>query len=206
MDEINNSYIIECFKTSREELLTRVKYRDNWLKYQLISMLVLLAISSDIEVFSIKSVSNVSNKNISYLFLSLPISTFISLLYFNQNYLIGKQAKYIASLSDVFKKISNSDFRVLNWDAFYHKIHQGKKSFFVYYRLTTIIISFTFLPLLLTIYGAFVFNAQKFNWLISECLAYPLIILNVILNLFLCWRDYKYRKDSGEEDSENLIE
>jgi hypothetical protein len=197
----NFEYLVECFKTAREELQDRIRYRDKWLKYQLIAMVALLAIATGGEFLGIKI-----PQNLSVLFLSLPISLMISFSYFTENFLIGKLASYIASVSKAVEKVTSSDYLVKNWDNFYHDISSFGEYFQKYFRFVTLIISFALVPAILTVYCILLFDSRKYVWLVDECFSITLLVINLFVIVWFCLRDYHYRKVTGKEELKDIIE
>ncbi|SHO56993.1 hypothetical protein [Vibrio quintilis] len=107
------SYLIECSRAAREEILFRVKHRDTWLKLQLIVQAMLWAISNKIQVGSMASIESVPY----VLALSFPVSLVLVSLYIVEDGLIDRLSKYVGSLSDTEQRLSGSDNEIACWDA-----------------------------------------------------------------------------------------
>src|SRR3954470_21288225 len=84
-------YLLECFRTTREELLMRVKHRDSWLKLQLLAQAVILALMSGIILSGVES----HNAMPELAWLALPISIVSAGLYFTEDGIICRLSKYI---------------------------------------------------------------------------------------------------------------
>lgn len=106
-------YLIECSRTAREELLFRIKHRDAWLKLQLLVQTVLWALSKGIKLGGVEPASPFPFA----LALALPISLVLTGLYFVEDGLIHRLSQYAASLSEMERKISNSKYKIVCWDA-----------------------------------------------------------------------------------------
>lgn len=108
--------MIECFKTAKEELLMRVKRRDEWLKLQLFAQFLLWALAHGI-TFAKISGGDCEKPLYVVLILSVPIALVMMGLYAVEDGLISRLSKYIGSLSGVEKVLcSSSEPEIKNWD------------------------------------------------------------------------------------------
>lgn len=105
-------YILECFKTAREELLLRVEHRDRWLKQALIAQVVLWAISKGIK-FQLEA----GGKFPDALAFAIPVAFFFSLFYYVEDGLVGRLSRYIGTLSIWEARLRQTSVGIPNWDA-----------------------------------------------------------------------------------------
>lgn len=79
------SFLLESSRTSHEELMFRIKHRDDWMKLQLIAQATLAALAFGVEVGGVKTASPVPWA----LTLASPISFILAVLYCVEDRLIG---------------------------------------------------------------------------------------------------------------------
>ena len=104
--------MIECIRTAREELLLRVKHRDDWLKLQLLAQITLLALAGGVRLGGVEA----SGPLPIVVALSVPVSFVLASLYFVEDRLIGHLSKYIGQLSNDEARLSSSTEIIPNWD------------------------------------------------------------------------------------------
>lgn len=105
--------ILEYFRSAREEVMLRVKYRDNWLIIQLLSQVVLFALAQGVEIAGVRA----SGANPIFLFLSIPISLLLASLYHIEDSIIGYIGNYISAIPEAEAEISTRKTVIRNWDA-----------------------------------------------------------------------------------------
>ena len=55
-------YLFECMRTTREEMLFRIKHRDNWLSAHLVVQAGLLALAQGVEMAGLKGSESLSRR------------------------------------------------------------------------------------------------------------------------------------------------
>jgi hypothetical protein len=114
MDESTRiDYLLECFRNAREELLFRVKHRDDWIKIQLFTQAVLLALAQGIELGGIRT----ATPQPTVLTAAPVISLVLAALYYVEDNLIGYLSKYVGAISEAEVKLSQGNFYISNWDT-----------------------------------------------------------------------------------------
>jgi hypothetical protein len=108
-DEGRSGYRLEYFRSAREELNLHFKQRENWLQRQLLSQVVLLALSQGIAIAGIQK----ANPYPDVLALSTPISLVLASLYYVEDSAISYLSAYIQSLTVTEPKLRA-------WDASEH--------------------------------------------------------------------------------------
>jgi len=78
-------FLIESSRTSHEELIFRIKHRDDWLKIQLLAQVIMLALTFGIEIGGIKATSPLPN----VIALAIPTSFILACLYVVEDNLVG---------------------------------------------------------------------------------------------------------------------
>jgi hypothetical protein len=106
-------FLIECFRTAREEELGRIKRRDTLLELQLLSQAVLLAVAQGI---SIPGGGVITQPHPTVLAIAMATSLVLASLYVVEDRLIGYLSRYIGAVSSAEKELTNSDSLVVNWD------------------------------------------------------------------------------------------
>jgi hypothetical protein len=114
MNELQHKYLVKCFTKSYEELIFRVKHRDNWLKTQLLSQLIISVLAfGNVEIGSVKSAQPLPG----VLALAPMISLVIYIYYMIEENLIGRLSSYISDLSSKEKALSASETTIHNFDS-----------------------------------------------------------------------------------------
>jgi hypothetical protein len=109
MSDLRATYLIECFKNARSELLFRVTQRDRWLKLQLLAQAVLLGLAGGIKMGGVEAQQPMPP----VLSLALLISVAFATLYFAEDALIVNLAEYAAQVGQSHPALRD----VVNWDA-----------------------------------------------------------------------------------------
>ena len=112
-DEARIDYLLECFRTTQHEILVRYDSREKWLKIQLISQVVLLALAQGIEVFGVKTSTPLPDM----LAFSIGISFVLACLYHVDDSIISYMSSYIRSLSQAESQLRPGKFVILNWHS-----------------------------------------------------------------------------------------
>ena len=110
-DRVN--FLIECSRTSREEMLFRIKHRDQWLKTQLYIQAVLFAIGNGVKIAGTVD----TDPNPDVLAISLPIAATLTVLYMVEDHLIQGLSDYAAKLSEVEQTITNGTIPIISYDS-----------------------------------------------------------------------------------------
>lgn len=168
--------LLEYYKLAREELLNRLKWRDNWLKYQLLVIIVLIALSIKMEFLSFKTNEN----HPELLLLCYPISVILCALYYTEDNIIGKLSSYSAAICIAEKDLNGKSKTVLNWDySLQLRDFSGnalKKRFFAQ------IIVFILCPLIITIQplasGAIIIEFA-IGWILYILLLFVCMLFNL---------------------------
>ncbi|ELB2137276.1 hypothetical protein [Vibrio parahaemolyticus] len=182
-----HDYLIECFKTAREELLMRVKRRDEWLKLQLFAQFLLWALAHGITFAKVSGICGAPIYDV--LILSFPISLVMMGLYSVEDGLISRLSKYIGSLSGIEKTLcQSSEFEIKCWDnSSYLASHADGTSLKI--RVFVQFIAFVVIPLYLTVLS---YNRESFPaWL--SFLQIALLVCIVGIMVF----GYKSKSDLG---------
>lgn len=106
-------YLLECYRTSCEQLLFRIKHRDEWLKIQLLAQAIFLALASGIEIGGVKATSPTPT----VLALAIPTSLVLAALYVLEDRIISHEVRYIARLSIKEAELSSSPTIIDNLEA-----------------------------------------------------------------------------------------
>ncbi len=114
MNELQHKFLIKCFVKTYEELIFRVKHRDNWLRTQLLAQLIISTLAlGGIEIGGVKSALPLPG----ILALAPMISLVIYIYYMIEENLIGRLSGYISELSGKEQKLSSSETIIHNFDS-----------------------------------------------------------------------------------------
>lgn len=189
MDETTRiDYLLENFRNAREELLFRVKHRDDWLKIQLLAQAALLALAQGIELNGIKA----ATPQPLLLTASPVISLILAALYYVEDNLIGYLSRYIGAISEAEMKLRQGHFYISNWDTSkpLREYAKGTRRL----RLVAQVAAFVIMPLSLTAIRMMAFPAvAALPWI--ELIANGFILL--IISFILC-RGYILRRQTGQ--------
>lgn len=100
------SFLIECFRSAHEELLARIRQREEWLKIGLATQVVIIAAMSGFEVFGTKTVGTVPPTWLPLI--SMPVALIIVLLYSMEERMVGHLASYLSELPVIEARIAKS--------------------------------------------------------------------------------------------------
>jgi hypothetical protein len=95
-DEERNDYRLACFQSAREEMNLHFKHRENWVQLQLLTQVVLLALSQGLKIGGVES----NDRRPDALMLSTGISLVLASLYYADDSIISHLGKYIRSLAE----------------------------------------------------------------------------------------------------------
>jgi hypothetical protein len=111
MDKIE--FTLKCFRSAREEIIVRVKSRDNHVKYQLFAQAVLLGLTEGIKLGGVESKAAIPH----VAFLAIPISLIFWVLYFSEDRLVGQLSAYCKRIIKELE-IKNADGKIIDsWDG-----------------------------------------------------------------------------------------
>jgi hypothetical protein len=181
MSTKREEYLFECFRTAREELLMRVRHRDNWLKLQLLAQGALLALSQGVKFAGVES----SRELPTLIVLAIPIGLVFMSLYFVEDRLIGVLSRYIGSLSLREAKLSAGPDPIPNWDSSPELRAYGQNTLPI--RIFAQVLSFVLIPA-----GLALFVIKTWN--------VPVIIVESVAAAVtggLIFRGYKHRRNVG---------
>lgn len=188
---MNNStgadYLFECFRTAREELLLRVKHRDNWLKTQLLAQGVLLALSQGVEVGGVKAGQPYPD----VLALSISISFVLATCYYVEDSLIGFLSKYLGAISKAESMLRQGEWQILNWDVS-EQLRQYARQILPT-RFIAQSIAFMLIPAGLTMFRIVRFT----SWEVLQWIELVVDIALLIMTSFVSIRAYRLRRTTG---------
>lgn len=139
-DNSANNTVIEYFRSAREEIMLRVKYRDTWLTIQLLAQVVLFALAEGVEVAGVRAPA----ANSIFLLLSFPISLLLVSLYRVEDSIIGYIGNYISAIPEAEARLLRRPWLVRNWDSSQQFRLYGEKALPI--RLTAQIVAFLVIP------------------------------------------------------------
>jgi hypothetical protein len=82
-------FLIESSRTSHEELMFRIKHRDDWLKIQLLAQVTMLALTFGINIGGVNATAPIPN----VIALAIPTSFILTCLYVVEDNLVGYLTK-----------------------------------------------------------------------------------------------------------------
>jgi|GEM_PF-3782910 len=190
------NYLLECFKTAREELLFRVQHRDIWLKTQLYIQAILFSVSNGIKLLGTESLAAAPK----VLCLALPISSVLMCLYLVEDKIIRGLSEYLSSLSEVEKKITKGEFIIESWDnSTAYSNYRLQRFNGLHIRITAQIIAFIIIPLAL--FGSY---ANGFSTKLLDIMITLLQISSLSLIIPLIINGYKNRKNQPSTEQANV--
>jgi len=133
-------YLIECHRSTREEILFRVKNRDGWLKLQLLSQAVLLALSGGVKLGGVEAQAAIPN----VLSLAVPLSLVFLCLYYRENKLVAHLSTYLSQFPAMTIAESAEQGNLANWDSSEDLAQYSQETTF--FRLVAEAISFGLIP------------------------------------------------------------
>ncbi len=188
-------YLFECFRTAREELLFRVRHRDDWLKTQLISQAALLALAKGIEIVGIKSATPYPDLTA----FSMSISLIFACLYYTEDNLIGYLSKYIGAISNTEAVLRQEKTIIACSDISEHLRLYARHT--LPSRFLAQAFAFIIIPMGLTFYRIVQFK----SWGILQ---FGEVAIDIIFLLFIgiqCFRGFLFRRQTGQLHSKILI-
>jgi hypothetical protein len=106
-------YPLDYFEAAHEELLARIRQRDDWIKLQLAAQVVLAALASGIKVFDVEA-----DRALLWVApLALPVALVVCLLVAVEDRLIGHLGKYLGRFSDPVAADSNPGVPTASFNA-----------------------------------------------------------------------------------------
>jgi len=118
-------YLVEYFKSVREEILLRVKWRDGYLKIQMLAIVVLFGIANRIKVIEEITVSDTEHPE---LLLLTPIISFVLCsLYLIEDNVIGALSEYCRAVCIAEKELNLHPTYLRNYDSS-HQLLLGNSS------------------------------------------------------------------------------
>lgn len=110
------SFLVACFETANEELLCRLKNRDDWIKLQLAAQVVILALANGVKLFGAEADSKIMWVSA----LAMPIALVFYLLYVVEDRLIKHLADYLGELSNFEAKLASATWCISNFNSSRH--------------------------------------------------------------------------------------
>jgi hypothetical protein len=108
-EDRRSAFLIECFRSAHEELLLRIKQREEWLRIGLATQVVILAAMSGFEVLGTKAAGGSNPGPPTWLrLISMPVALIVTLLYSVEERMIGHLASYLSEMPDIEASIANS--------------------------------------------------------------------------------------------------
>jgi hypothetical protein len=188
-------YLLECFRTAREELLIRVKHRDHWLELELLAQGLILAVSQGLDVAGITALKPLPD----LLAAAIPIAPIFATLYFVEDSLIGYLGRYIGAITKSEAIMRQRPVQIANWDMSPQLRHYAQHTLPI--RLAAQAIAFMVIPTGLAAFGL----SQVPVW-------GPFQRGELIVNFFLlCMiaatgvRSFTFRLQTGREDTSALL-
>jgi len=129
--------LVEYHKTAKEEMLLRLKWRDNWLKYQFIlhTIFCSFALGINIKGFGLE----ISGAQIDTLMFIIPLSIITSAAYSVEDYRIASLSTYLKSITLAeyklrsLEKVQSLNYLINNWegDAIFKMLKDKDKTGFI---------------------------------------------------------------------------
>ncbi len=188
-------FLFENYSSVREEILFRIKQRDDFLKLQLLAQAILLALSQGIEFNVIRATKPYPNA----LALSAAISLVIACIYYVEDNIIGYLSKYIGAISEAERNLRSETTIIDNWDISEPLREYTKTTLPL--RFVAQFVAFILIPAILTIYRFMGYNQNQF---INSFEFY----LNVVIYVFIIvvvFKGLKVRKTTGQKSSFSIV-
>lgn len=183
-------YLLENFRSAREEILFRVQHRDNWLKLQLLSQTALFALSQGIKLGGVEATGPIP-----YIAsLSIPIAFIFTSLYLIEDSIIGYLSRYISKIASEETKLSKAKEPIYTWDRSEELQLYAKHALPL--RVIYQFVGFVFVPLGL----ALPLLLQLINQTRSAIINLGIVgnILLWFITIFLLFRAYYLRRTTGQ--------
>jgi hypothetical protein len=150
--DTRSAFLIESFRSAHNELLLRIKQREEWLKIGLATQVVILAAMSGFEVFGTKTLGGSTSVSAppSWLpLISMPIALIIALLYNMEERMIGHIASYLGETPRIEAAMTESKWLITTFNSS-SQLRESVPGTLCYRGVTNVIV-FIFLPGLVTI-------------------------------------------------------
>ena len=194
-DSERMDYLFECFRTVREELLFRVRHRDDWLKTQLIAQAALVALAKGIEIAGIRSATPYPD----LIAFSMSISLIFACLYYTEDNLIGYLGKYIGAISNTEAVLREKKTIIASSDISEYLRLYARHT--LPSRFLAQAFAFIIIPMGITVYRIVQFK----SWGILQ---WGEAALDIIFLLFIgaqCLRGFLFRRQTGQPHSKTLL-
>jgi len=163
--------LLKYYESAREEILLRVKWRDNWLRYQFILLAILCAVALGVKIFGVEF----SGYHPEILLLGLPLSFITCSAYVIEEFSISNLTIYLKSVNQAECEIHNlskteNRFIIYHWDGTILPVRDNiikedlrmmLKISFLKVRFLLLLISYVFLPLMLVIISLTIINDSQ---------------------------------------------
>lgn len=110
------TYLLACFQAAQEELLLRVKQRDDWIKLQLAAQGVVVALANGVKLMGAEPDSPLLWVSA----LAMPVAIVFYALYVVEDRLIGHLADYIKDVSRYEADLNSAKKLIPNFDGSSH--------------------------------------------------------------------------------------
>jgi hypothetical protein len=197
MDKLTRyEYLMECYRTSNQELLFRCKHRDHWIKIQLLGQIVLLSLALGVEISGVRASSNVPI----VLALALPVSVVLLALYSVEDRLVSHIIHYIKfEISHWEAVLSSANEIIPNLEMSEGMSKYEKSTLFL--KTVTQSVAFLFIPICLAVYWLS-FTCFNSFWeiigFIINIICGVFIILLLIWTFLERWRLHKSRPNDNK--------
>jgi len=194
-------FLLEYYKIAREEIMLRIRTRDNLMKIQLVILIVIAALSLKMN-FIISTDKEIPE----ILILALPISIITCALYFVEDNIIGRLALYSEAVSYAEKEINKSELILFNWEAS-NQIKDFLKET-LEKRIIAQYIAFLILPFIYNVVGILLFIPKICcDNILSLLLVISIVVstLSVIFIFYLIFTGNKLRKEARTSKPVNIF-
>jgi hypothetical protein len=186
-------FVAECHRSGHEELLFRVKQRDDWLKLQLLAQSALLALALGVELGGVK-LGAPSMALPSILVLSCPVSFILTCLYVVEDRLVGLISRHVAWLSEVERGLSRARI-LIEYVGGSEAIREYAKTTLPI-RVLAQVMAFAVMPLLIEIYRYIVQVPEGVRFW-AQVLIDATCLMGVSMLLRVSYQDRKKSGQSG---------
>ena len=191
-----HEYLLECYRTSNQELLFRCKHRDHWIKIQLLGQVILLSLALGVEISGVRASSNVP----SVLALALPVSFVLLALYSVEDRLVSHIIHYIkVDITHWEAVLSSANESMPNLEMSEGMSKYEKSTLFL--KTVTQTVAFLIIPICLVVYWLS-FTCFNSFWeilgLIINIICGVFIILLIIWTFYERWCLHKLRRNDNK--------
>lgn len=192
MSNDGSDFLIACFSTAREELLIRVRKRDGWLRINLLSNAVLLALASGIKFV-------VEGQRPEFACLAPFASLVFACMYTVEDRLIGHLGSYIGSLSEAEAVLRGRPQKmIVNWDISSQLRDDYAKGPALKVRLLAQVLAFTVIPGVVGWSGVRSIHHSRVLLIVAMALAIAVAGL-------ICAGGFRFRHKTGEIAKANAV-